>query len=124
MRVLIPLVLVFTIAAQEAPSLTIADFLAQWHAAQAETDRGEKAAKFTRLIEQVAPSFKRYKAQLDADKAAGRPPRACPVKGTKADVDMNALALELDKLPEAQRAVPMDAPIFANLDRRFPCPVA
>jgi hypothetical protein len=124
MRLLIPLVLVFTVAAQEAPGLTIADFLAQWHAAQGEADRAEKAAKFTRLIERVAPSFQRYKAQLEADKAAGRPPRACPVKGSKADVDMNALALELDKLPEAQRTGSMDAPIFANLDRRFPCPTA
>ncbi|HWU95665.1 MAG TPA: hypothetical protein VN029_08700 [Sphingomonas sp.] len=124
MRALIPLVLVFAVAAQEAPGLTIADFLTQWHAAQAETDRAEKAAKFTRLIERVAPIFNRYKALLDADKAAGRPPRACPVKGDKASVDMNALALELDKLPEAQRAVPMDAPIFSKLDQRFPCPTA
>ncbi|WP_342248704.1 hypothetical protein [Sphingomonas sp. OTU376] len=124
MRFLIPLALLSAAAAQEAPNLTIADFLSEWRVAQAETDRGEKVAKFSRLAERLAPSFSRYKALLDADKAAGRPPRACPAKGSKATVDINALVADLEKLSEAQRAAPMDAAIFAQLDRRFPCPTA
>ena len=124
MRFMIPFALLLTGAAQEAPPLSIAVFLSQWHAAQVVTDRGQKAAMFTRLAERLAPSVTRYKALLDADKAAGRRPRACPAKGSTADLDIAALAVELEALPAAQRTQSMDAPIFAKLDKRFPCPTA
>lgn len=113
-----------TARAQEAPpspQMTVAQFLDRWEAVKVEKDRPEKAAQATRLIYAVGDSFKRYKAELDADAKAGRPPRACPVKGSTDTFQIEDLANALDDLPEARREGPFDAEFFEFLDRRFPC---
>lgn len=107
--------------AQDAPQMSVANFIANWAEIKAEQDKDEQAARSARFMAALDGSFKRYKATLEADASAGKPPRACPVKGTQDTFQIDDLANALDDLPEARREGPFDPEFFEFLDRRFPC---
>jgi hypothetical protein len=108
-------------AAQDAAP-TVAQFLTDYAAFKAETDKPEAAAKATRLMQTVAAAATRYKAGLAADAAAHRTPRACPAKGSSDTFEMDVLATAMAEVPASARGEPFDQAFFAFLDKRHPCP--
>jgi hypothetical protein len=108
-------------SAQEAPQMTVAAFIDRWTAMKASKDRPERAAEGTRLLTVVGEAAKRYKAELDADAKAGRPPRACPVKGSDDTFQLQEMVDALGDLPLARREGSFDAGFFDFLDKRHPC---
>ncbi|WP_213982673.1 hypothetical protein [Sphingomonas sp. dw_22] len=107
--------------APQGPQMTVADFIDRWTAVKAEKDKPEQAAQAARLTYALGESFKRYKAELDADAKAGKPPRACPTKGTKDTFQIDDLVNALDDLPQVRREGAFDTEFFEFLDRRYPC---
>ncbi|MEI9853037.1 MAG: hypothetical protein WDN24_21785 [Sphingomonas sp.] len=108
---------------QAAPAdMTVAALLERIEAA-----RGAPAPELSPQIEQLRAELRRvgleYRAEVDAAKAAGKPPRSCLPPPGAFNFNSNELVAELVKVPEAERAATSIRPAFyALLDRRFACP--
>ncbi|MEG3153119.1 hypothetical protein U1769_24805, partial [Sphingomonas sp. ZT3P38] len=72
-------------------------------------------------IKSVATS---YRADLAADRAAGRPPHSCPPpEGSAAAKIKPAMFLaELEKVPPEQQSMSMKKAFYQIMKRRWPCP--
>lgn len=112
-------------AAPVQPSpVTLGDFLARYAAMKAETDRPAQLVELAQLIDLIGAASNHYRQELDAARATGAPPRACPVRGTGDDFTLDAFAAALAAMPEAQRAEPFEEAAFRFMDARHPCPDA
>ena len=107
--------------AQPSSVMTEGEFLDRWNAAQGQKELPDKVAGVIRLTQQLVPALNHYKQILTDDSAAGRPPRACPPPGSKATVNLTALARAIALLPPDQRGAPIEDLLFPQLDRTFPC---
>ncbi len=104
------------------PALTVADFLRRWTRIEGLKEMAIVDPDMRALGEQMGLAVGAWKAELDADEAAGRRPRACPVKGTTAKLESPELLAELRAIPEEKRGMLFRDAMFAYLDKRFPCP--
>ncbi len=110
------------LSAQEVPPpLTVAQFMERWNEVAKLKEMARVSPEMRRIIEEIGGGLKAYKSQIDADAQAGKPPRACPVKGTKATVTSAEILAELDAIPPERRAMPFREALFAMLDKRYPC---
>jgi hypothetical protein len=126
------LCLIAAAPAQEAPPaasplvqpLTVSQFLARYAAIKSEKDKAKMFNDSIALMSVMGESSKRYKEEIEAQKQAGLPPRACPKTGKKNSFNLDVLAADLLQLPAAEREGPFEAAFLAFLDRRYPCPIA
>ena len=110
------------LSAQEAPPpLTVAQFMERWNEVAKLKEMARVSPDMRLLADEIVSGFKAYKSQIDADAQAGKPPRACPIKGTKATVTSTEILAELDAIPPQRRGMPFREALFAMLDKRYPC---
>ena len=96
------------LSAQEVPPpLTVAQFMERWNEVAKLKEMARVSPEMRRIIEEIGGGLKAYKSQIDADAQAGKPPRACPVKGTKATV--TSAEILADPAGAARHAVPRGA---------------
>ncbi|MEI9927710.1 MAG: hypothetical protein WDN44_08390 [Sphingomonas sp.] len=108
--------------AQEAAPISVAEFLVLWGKVQSQKPISPTAPDTIQLAHLFGDTAKAYKEQLEADERAGRPPRACPIKGSTDTMTMDEIADALDAIPEAFRGQPFRDAMFDFLDKRYPCP--
>jgi hypothetical protein len=124
MRILIVASLLFATvpaAAQDAGPATADAFLARWNEVQ-NLGLSPTAPEMQVLLAAFGAEATRYKETLAADARAGRPPRACPRKGSSDTIDLGGLAASFEALPaESRAALSFHDGVFAFLDRRYPC---
>lgn len=109
--------------APEQP-MTVGQFLAHWEEAQkagpmARMSPDTRAA--TRAIGRVAG---RYRQMIDADNAAGRPPRSCPPPRGTARITSDDVVPKLKALPVSDHAKPFEEALIPVLDSLYPCPAS
>lgn len=75
-----------------------------------------------RLLAIVGGTAQRNRAQLDADRAAGRKVTTCLPPQGKAAVDAKELLAYLRGLPPAQKARSFDAAFAGYVAKKYPCP--
>lgn len=106
-----------------AQAMTVEEFLVKAYALKAKgpfalfsSDLGPVKAE----IKSVATS---YRADLRADKAAGRPPHSCPPPegSDAAKIKPAAFLAELEKIPPNQRSMSMKTAFYLIMKRRWPC---
>ncbi len=106
-----------------AQAMTVAEFLVKARALKAKgplaifsSDLGPVRAE----IKSVATS---YRADLRADRAAGRAPHSCPPPegSAAAKIKPEAFLTELEGIPPAQRSMTMKTAFYQIMKRRWPC---
>ena len=101
--------------------MTIATFLAKADALKAKGPLALMSPDIGLLKGEVNTAAARYKARLEADKKAGRPPHSCPAKGAK--VSSDEFLTHLRSYPAARRpSVTVGVAFDSFMVKRFPCP--
>ncbi|HVJ02298.1 MAG TPA: hypothetical protein VM662_08955 [Sphingomonas sp.] len=103
------------------PALTVGSFIQRWTRVEGLKEMAKIDPDTRFLAQQIMFSLKAWKLQLEADTAAGKPPRACPVKGTTTKIDSKEILTALRAIPEEKRGTSFRDAMFAYLDARFPC---
>lgn len=109
--------------AADAP-MTLGQFLTHWEEAQKTglmIRMSPDARAATRAMQRGTT---RYRQMLDADKAAGRPPRSCLPPPGQAELSSDDLIPKLKALPASDHAKPLDEALIPVLDSLYPCPAA
>ena len=113
--------LLLPVAAQAAPAMTVNTFLAKVKALQAQGMLAMTSSDLPLVRDEIKGDAAAYRAQIEADKAAGKPPRACPPPPGTAKIDAGTLLTEFGAIPPAKRGVSVKAAFYAMMDRRYPC---
>ncbi|MDG2533519.1 hypothetical protein P6144_07675 [Sphingomonas sp. HITSZ_GF] len=106
---------------QPAPAITLGGFLDRWARVESLKEMARVDPDTRILAEAFARSIVDWKAGLDADAAAGRPPRACPVKGSSVNFRTEEIVPVLRAMPAEARARPFRDAMADYLNKRFPC---
>lgn len=110
------------VAAQDAGPATADAFLTRWNEVQ-NLALAPTSPEMQALLAAFGAEVARYKETLAADAKAGRPPRACPQKGSHDTIDLGVLAGEFAAMPAPERAaLSFHDGVYAFLDKRYPCP--
>jgi hypothetical protein len=110
------------IAEPSSGGTTVAEFLERWPKVEQLKEMATVSGEGRKLITAMGSPLTAYKAVLDADARAGKPPRACPVKGSTVKITSKDLLAEFSAIPPQRRDMLLRDAIFAMLDKRFPCP--
>lgn len=114
---------VMTLAPVAAQAMSVAEFLEKAHRLQAKGIFAPLYDDFKILKAEIKGITRGYRAEIAADKAAGRAPHSCPpAKGTpQAKIKPEALLAELDRIPQAQRGMSMKSAFYGFMKKRYPC---
>ncbi|MDQ0248721.1 hypothetical protein J2W22_000768 [Sphingomonas kyeonggiensis] len=108
-------------SAQQAPPATAQAFLIRWNEVQS-LGLSPVSPEMQALLAAFGEEAARYKETLAADAKAGKPPRACPRKGSSDTIDLGGLAASFEALPaDARAGLTFHDGVYAFLDRRYPC---
>ena len=110
--------IVLPVAAQ---AMDVATFLAKASALKAKGIFAMGSPDIALLKDEVVGAANAYRAQLAADAAAKRHPRACPPPRDKSPVTSNDIIASFQAIPAAQRGVSVKAAFYRFMDKRFPC---
>jgi len=111
-------------------TITVEEWLARSRALlardriQAESaDDPEMQALF---VQEVVPTFRKLRAEFEADVSAGRKPFAClpPLGDPRANIDSRQVLDWLRAVPTADRGETVEQAMVAYVRNTFPCPAA
>ncbi|MFZ5747061.1 MAG: hypothetical protein ACOY45_05310 [Pseudomonadota bacterium] len=106
-----------------ATAMTVGEFVDRWAELKPRLNnagtRDQALKEAEAFLHVLGDAGKRYKDQLEADKVAGRTPRACPEKGSKDTFQVDDFVAVLASRP---RDMPLDRAFFDFMDERHPCP--
>ena len=104
-----------------AQAMTVETFLAKAKALQAQGMLAMTSSDLPLIRAEVKDAGAAYRAQIEADRAAGKPPRACPPPIGQAKIDSTVVMAEFGAIPPAKRSISVKAAFYAMMDRRFAC---
>lgn len=114
--------LVAILAAIPAEAMTVAEFLAKARALQRQGMAAAFSPDVALLRTEMRTIGEAYRADLQAARAAGRPPHSCPPAQRRGQIDRDAFIAELERIPEAQRrTTSMRDAFYGIMRRRYPC---
>lgn len=103
-----------------AGDMSVATFLAKAEKLQKKGPLAMMSSDLKLLMGEMKGAGKAYRARLDADKAAGRPPHSCPPE--KMAMDRNEVLTHFRSYPVAERPKVSVRTAFADMTRkRYPC---
>ena len=115
-------VLVLLILPAAAPAMTVAEFLSKAAALQTKGMSAMTSPDLGLLRAEVQAAGESYRAEIEAAKAAGKPPRSCPPPKGQARVDSNILIASFQTSPPAKRSMSVKTAFYSFMDKRYPCP--
>lgn len=115
------LVLAGAVLPVAAQAMTVETFLAKAKALQSKGPFALASSDLALLRDEVKDAGTAYRAQIEADRVAGKPPRACPPPVGQAKIDSNVVMTEFQAIPAAKRKISVQSAFYAMMDRRFPC---
>ena len=104
-----------------AQAMTVETFLAKAKALKAQGMMAVTSPDLSLVRSEVKDAATAYRADLETDKAAGKPPRACPPPVGQTKIDGKVMMTEFEAIPPARRKVSVKTAFYAMMDRRFPC---
>lgn len=103
-----------------AGDMSVATFLGKAEKLQKKGPLALMSSDLKLLMGEMKGAGKAYRARLDADKAAGRPPHSCPPEKMK--MSSNDVLSHFRSYPVADRPKVSVKTAFADMSRkRFPC---
>ena len=104
-----------------AQAMTVETFLAKAKALQAQGMMALASSDLPLVRGEVKDAATAYRADLETDRVAGKPARACPPPVGQAKIDAKVLMTEFEAIPLAKRKVSVKTAFYAMMDRRYPC---
>lgn len=104
-----------------AAAMTVDTFLAKARALQAKGVLAATSRDVGEIRGEIATAAQVYRAQVEADRVAGKPPRSCPPPRGKANIDARTLTADFAALPAADRSQSVTTAFQAMMQRRYPC---
>ena len=101
--------------------MDVATFLAKASALKAKGMFAIGSPDIALLRNEVTGAGIAYRADIAADAAAKRRPRACPPPRDKSPVTSNDIVAAFQRIPVAQRGISVKAAFYRYMDKRFPC---
>lgn len=101
--------------------MDVATFLAKASALQSRGILAMGSPDIALLKNEVTSAGTAYRANIAADAAAKRRPRACPPPRDKSPVTSNDIIAAFQAIPPAQRGINVKAAFYRYMDKRFPC---
>lgn len=107
-----------------AQAMTVAQFLVKAHALKAKGPLAIFSSDLGPVREEIKAVATSYRADLRADKAAGRPPHSCPPpEGSEAaKIKPASFLTDLERIPVSQRSMSMKTAFYQIMKHRWPCP--
>ena len=108
----------------EAQAMTVAEFLVKARALKALGPLAIFSSDLKPVKAEIKSVATSYRADLRADRAAGRPPHSCPPPegSDAAKIKPSVFLAELEKIPPQQRSMSMKTAFYLIMKRRWPCP--
>jgi hypothetical protein len=103
-----------------AQAMSVAEFLARARALQAMGALAPLYPDYELLRGEMRGIVAAYRADINAARAAGRPPHSCPPSASP-QITAERLLAELERLPLAQRRMSMKAAFYGYMKRHYPC---
>lgn len=113
------LVMLSPVAAQ---AMTVDEFLNKAAALKAKGMAAMLSPDIGLLRDEVKAAGESYRAEIEAARAAGTAPRACPPPKGQAKVDSDTLLASFRTIPPARRTMSVKTAFFSFMDKRYPCP--
>jgi hypothetical protein len=110
-----------SLIAVSAQAMTVAEFLAKANALKAKGPLALMSPDLGLLRKEMQDIGAVYRADIQAARAAGRPPHSCPPPRDQVRMDSSQLLAELEKIPPAQRGMSVKTAFYAIMKRRYPC---
>ena len=104
-----------------AQAMTVETFLAKAKALQAQGPLALASSDLPLIRGEVKDAGATYRAQLEADRLAGKRPRACPPPAGQVKIDSAVVLADFGAIPPAKRTMSVKAAFYAMMDRRYPC---
>ena len=116
-----PLALIPAIAL--AQSMTVDAFLIKAHALKRRGMFALMSADLPPIRAEIKAVATSYRADLRADRAAGRSPHSCPPPegSDAAKIKPEAFLADLERIPATQRSMTMKTAFYQIMKRRWPC---
>lgn len=114
-------ILVLLFAAGAAP-MTVAEFLSKADSLKAKGMLAAFSPDYKLLREEMEQVSTGWRADLAAQKAAGRKPHSCPPPKGQVKMGGPELIAEFQKIPPAERSMSVKTAFYAIMQRRYPCP--
>ena len=104
-----------------AQAMSVKEFLARAHKLQARGMAAMASPDLSLVRDEIKTSALAYRAEIDADRKAGKPPRSCPPPRGQAQIDSATLVANFEKIPAARRGMSVKSAIYAFMDERYAC---
>ncbi len=104
-----------------AQAMSVAEFLAKASALKAKGFLAIGSPDIKLLRSEVESAANAYRADIQAARAAGRPPHSCPPPKGKAKIGSKEVMADFEAIPVAQRGMSVKSAFYAMMKRRFPC---
>lgn len=105
-----------------AEAMSVAEFLAKAAALRAKGLGAMMAPELKQLRTEIEGVSAAYRADLTAQRAAGRPVHSCPPPKGKAKIGARELIGDFQAIPPAQRGISVKEAFYATMKKRYPCP--
>lgn len=105
-------------------AMTVEEFLVKAHALRAKGPLALFSSDLAPVRAEIKSVATSYRADLRADKAAGRTPHSCPPPegSNAAKIKPADFLAELERIPPHQRSMSMKTAFYLIMKRRWPCP--
>ncbi|MEG3181523.1 hypothetical protein [Sphingomonas sp. LT1P40] len=114
----------FVVMPVSAQAMTVEAFLVKARALKAKGPLAIFSSDLAPVRAEIKSVATSYRADLRADRAAGRPPHSCPPPegSAAAKIKPDAFLADLEAIPPAQRSMNMKTAFYQIMKRRWPCP--
>ena len=102
-------------------AMTVDTFLAKTKALQSRGLFAAGSPDLALVRTEIRDAAAAYRARVEADRVAGRPPRSCPPPTGKAKIDAKGLIAAFDAIPPAERSRTVASAFAATMERLYPC---
>lgn len=108
-----------------AQAMTVEEFLVKARALKAKGPFALFSSDLAPVKAEIKSVATSYRADLRAEKAAGRAPHSCPPPegSNAAKIKPADFLAELERIPPHQRSMSMKTAFYLIMKRRWPCPV-
>ncbi|HZE46717.1 MAG TPA: hypothetical protein VE087_07560 [Xanthobacteraceae bacterium] len=104
-----------------AQAMSVEQFLTKAHALQAGGPAAAASPDLALVRDEIKSSAVAYRADIEADRAAGKPPRSCPPPRGQAKIDSKTLVASFETIPAANRDMSVKTAFYAFMDKRYSC---